>query len=290
MRFIALAVAVGLLLVGCATPEPVTSVRTLTSGGVERSYIVTVPSDLDGSVPLVVMLHGGFGSAKQAQSAYGWDELAVSDGFVVVYPDGLGKAWNAGGGCCGTSGSAGVDDVAFIREVVRAVSRSVDIDAERVFVTGMSNGAMMSYRLACDTDIFAAIAPVAGTVLGECDDPQPTSVLHIHGLSDDSVHYDGTPGNGAVRIDGMPILEINALWRTVDGCPEPTITESASVTTSTARCGSHDVTLLSVEDAGHQWPGSTVSRAQVRLGADEPSDALNATAEIWEFFEQHSRD
>ena len=289
MRFLALAAATVLLLTACASPEPVDGVQTVRSGGVERSYIVANTGGVDEPAPLVVVLHGGFGSAEQAQDAYGWDELAASEGFVVAYPDGLGKAWNAGGGCCGASGNNDVNDVAFIEKVVRAVERSTEIDPDRIFVTGMSNGAMMSYRLACDTDLFAAIAPVAGTLLGTCDNPAPTSVLHIHGLADDSVHVDGSPGNGAVEIDGMPIAELNELWRSIDGCDEPTVTVAAPVTTTTAGCGDRDVTLLTVDGAGHQWPGSTRSKAQVRMGTDKPSDALDATTVIWEFFEAHPK-
>jgi polyhydroxybutyrate depolymerase len=291
MRNLVFAALAVLSLAACSSPatEPVDGVHTIRSGGVERSYIVSSPADLDKPAPLVLVLHGGFGSAEQAQDAYGWDELAASEGFVVAYPDGLGKAWNAGDGCCGASGKSGVDDVAFIEEVARSIARSTEIDPDRIFVTGMSNGAMMSYRLACDTDIFAAIAPVAGTLLGACDDPAPTSVLHIHGLADDSVHVDGSPGNGPVTIDGMPIAELNELWRSIDGCDEPTVTEAPPVTTTTAGCGDRDVTLLTVDGAGHQWPGSTRSRAQVRMGTDKPSDALDATTVIWKFFEAHPK-
>lgn len=289
MRILALAMVSVLLLAGCAAAPPGDGRHTVISGGIERSYLVTTPSEVDEPVPLVVVLHGGFGSAEQARKAYGWDELAVTEGFVVAYPDGLDRAWNAGADCCGTPGRDDIDDVAFIESVVAAISGDVEIDPARVFVTGMSNGAMMSYRLACDTDLFAAVAPVAGTLLGECESPEPTSVLHIHGLADDSVRYDGTPGTGVVAIDGEPIESLVRSWREVDGCPEPTITEAPPVTTSTANCGSRDVTLLTIDGAGHQWPGSTRSRAQERLGADEPSDALDATAVIWRFFEGHAK-
>ena len=80
------------------------SIQSLTFGGTQRQFIVYVPSDLpaQGSVPLVVMLHGGFGSATEAERDYGWDELADTAHFIVVYPNGLNHAWNAGGGCCGS--------------------------------------------------------------------------------------------------------------------------------------------------------------------------------------------
>ena len=174
--------------------------------------------------------------------------------------------------------------MAFIQSVVREVSAERSIDPSRVFVTGMSNGGMMSYRLACDTETFAAIAPVSGTLLGACVAPEPTSVLHIHGTDDESVHLDGSPGTGAENIDGMAVDELHELWLGVDGCGAPTVTTETPVTTSTATCDGDTVTLITVKGAGHQWPGSEQSKAQERLGTDKPSDALDATRTIWDFF------
>ncbi|POY06589.1 polyhydroxybutyrate depolymerase, partial [Mycobacterium kansasii] len=118
------------MLVGCAhapAPPPVgfgngTSFHTIDVGGVQRSYRLYKPAGLPRAAPLVVMLHGGFGSARQAERSYDWDELADSEKFVVAYPDGLNRAWNAnGGGCCGRSAREGVDDVAFVNAAVAAV-------------------------------------------------------------------------------------------------------------------------------------------------------------------------
>jgi polyhydroxybutyrate depolymerase len=182
-----------------------TTTHTLTAGGEQREYRLYVPPGVSAPAPLVLMLHGGFGTAEHAQEHYGWDDAARAHGFVVAYPDGLGRAWNAGGSCCGEPGRTGVDDVAFLTAVVAEVGTIVPIDADRVFATGMSNGALMSYRLACDTPLFAAIAPVAGTMLGDCPEPAPISVLHIHGLADQNVRYDGAPGAGVAGIDGPDV-------------------------------------------------------------------------------------
>lgn len=281
-----------LLLTACAahSPPPAQAPPEQPSSaqaGVEhtigdRTYLLTVPADLpSGPVPLVVMLHGGFGSGAQAEASYGWDELAASEGFIVAYPNGLGRAWNVGGGCCGKPGRVGTDDVAFVEAVISDVSATSTIDPTRIYATGMSNGALLSYRLACNTDTFAAIASVAGTIVGECDSPTATSVLEIHGLADQSVRMDGAPGAGTSSIDGMPVSDVNALWRTVDGCPDPDIVTINTVTTSTAACADgHTVELITVDGAGHQWPGSD----PVRDGAETPSTALDATRTIWEFF------
>lgn len=293
MERILAVVSAALLLISLSacTREPYpagTSTQTIRVGGVEREFLLTVPSGTSRDAPLVIVMHGGLGSAEQAREAYGWDELAAKEGFVVAYPDGLGRAWNAGDGCCGSSGEKGVDDVGFIEQLVAEVSRRVPIDEDRVYATGMSNGAMMSYRLACDSDVLAAIAAVAGTVLGDCDAPDPLSVLAIHGDADESVRMDGEPGGGLENIDGMPIADVNELWREVDGCGEPERV-LGDVSTTIADCGELSVELVVVAGAGHQWPGSSPTRGQEALGADEPSTAVDATTVIWQFFDGRSR-
>jgi len=291
-RILAVLVTAVLLvsLTGCTRdPYPSgTSTQSVRVAGVEREFILTVPSTAPQDAPLVIVMHGGLGSAEQARDAYGWDELAAAKGFVVAYPDGLGRAWNAGDGCCGASGEKGVDDVAFLEDMVAEISRRVPIDTDRVYATGMSNGAMMSYRLACDSDVLAAVAAVAGTILGECNEPHPLSVLAIHGDADESVRMDGEPGSGLESIDGMPIADVNRFWRSVDGCEEAQ-SVLGDVSTTTADCGDVAVELIVVSGAGHQWPGSEQTRGQQVLGADESSTAIDATATIWQFFDGRSR-
>ena len=272
------------VLTGCArdhAPDPGTASRTIDVDGVSRAYRVHVPAVLSDDPALVVMLHGGLGSARQAEGAYGWDAVADASGFVVAYPDGVNRTWNAGD-CCGGAEREQVDDVAFVTALVAELRDAFGISARRTFATGMSNGAMMAYRLACETELFAAIAPVAGTIVTACDDPAPASVLHIHGLDDGSVRMDGAPGDGVGDVDGMPIADVIELWRAIDGCGEPVVTETPPVSTSSSDCADgRAVTLVTVAGAGHQWPGSVA-----REGAtDQPSDALDATAVIWEFFD-----
>ena len=260
------------------------SSHTIQIGGQTRSYLSYRPAGLSGSAPLVVMLHGGFGSAAQAESSYGWNAEADAEHFVVVYPDGLGRAWNVGGGCCGAPGRTNVDDVGFVSAVVHDVEAAMPIDPTRVFATGISNGGMMAYRLACDTDLFAAIGPDSATLLGDCASPHPLSVLAIHGTADQNIPYDGGQGSGFAKIDGPSIPSVNQLWRSADSCGPPTSTTAGEVTTSTADCpGSRTVELITIAGAGHQWPGSTKGRQ----GADTPFAGLNATATIWAFFAVH---
>jgi polyhydroxybutyrate depolymerase len=224
------------------------------------------------SAGLVVVLHGGFGNAEQAERSYGWDQLADSEKFVVVYPDGVNRAWNVnGGGCCGKPAREGVDDVAFISAAVADVAKNVSINAGHVYATGMSNGGMMSYTLACDTTLFAAIGPVSGTQVDPCRSPHPASVMAIHGTADPLIPYGGGPGRGFAYINGPPVLDLNTFWRKVDQCEAPAATTSGSVTTSTAGCpDNRSVALITIDGGGHHWPNF-------------------ATAKLWQFFAAHPR-
>jgi polyhydroxybutyrate depolymerase len=265
--------------------------QSISVHGVARTFLAYRPPGLSGAVPLVVMLHGGFGSAAQAERSYRWDAQARVSHFVVAYPDGLHRAWNAGGGCCGNPARTDVDDVGFIVGVVRTIEREIQIDPRRIYVTGISNGGIMAYRLACDTAIFAAIGPDSATELGACHSPVPISVIAIHGTADRNIPYDGGPGDGYGHIDGPAVPALIASWRRIDRCPAPRVSSLGVVTRSVAGCpDGRAVELITITGAGHQWPGS-VSRPflQHLLHLDPPSTALDATAVIWRFFAAHPR-
>lgn len=259
---------------GSAAPAPFTAGATahaITVGGVDRSYRLYLPAGLPPAAPLVVMLHGGFGSAAQAERSYGWNQLADSAKFVVAYPDGLGRAWNSGGDCCGRSNRDNVDDVAFITAAVRDIAGNIGIDPTRIYATGISNGGMMAYKLACNTAVFAAIGPDSATQLDSCPAPSPTSVVHIHGTADQMIRYGGQPGQGFANIDGPAVPEVNAFWRDVDRCAPPVTTVDGALTTSVADCPSgRSVELVTVAGGGHEWPAF-------------------ATQTIWDFFAAHPR-
>jgi polyhydroxybutyrate depolymerase len=285
---------------GSAVPAG-SSEHTLTVDDRERTYRLYRPAALDLAkpVPLVVMLHGAAGTGEQAEEAYGWTEEADRGGFVVAFPDGVKRAWAVSEHCCGQPVRQGVDDVAFVEALVGALRDRMPVDPARTYVTGISNGGLLAYRLACDTDLFAAIGAVATTLAGECESPAPVSVLHIHGLRDETMPYRGGPGkrdNGGtgrnpVKIDGPPLTELMAKWRDLDDCPAPTERTEGPVTRSTASCAhGRAVNLITIADAGHQWPGGKPNpRAEQLLGLEPPSTALDATAEIWKFFEAHPR-
>lgn len=268
------------------------STHTLTVDGVARTYIVYKPAGLHGAVPLVLMLHGGYGTSREAEHMYRWNTAANRGHFVVAYPDGLHRAWNAGGGCCGQPAKDDTNDVGFITDVVHTVESMTPIDTARVYVTGISNGGIMSYRLACETDLFAAIGPVAATELGGCPKTRPISVIAVHGTADPRVPYNGGMGTGAAHIDGPAIPALNATWRKIDDCATPKVTTKGVVKTSVATCpDGRGVELVSVTGAGHQWPGSVAKGPVITrlLGLTPPSTAMTATKAIWAFFEAHPK-
>ena len=231
-----------------------------------RTYHVYRPADLADPAPLVVFLHGGFGSGEQAEKTYGWDAEADQGHFLVAYPDGVDRAWNTGGGCCGTPARDNVDDVGFVTAMVAAIEKSVPVDAHKIYASGMSNGGIMAFTLACRTTIFAAIGPGSATQLGDCESPHPVSVIHIHGTADHNVPYDGGVGDGVAHINGPSAPDVDAQWRATDGCAGPKVSTDGGVTTSVADCpGGRRVELVSVAGMGHQW-------------------APDATTTIWRFF------
>ena len=173
------------------------------------------------------MLHGALGTGAQAEASYGWDAEAERGQFLVVYPNGVRRAWAASERCCGLPARAGIDDVGFIKQMVIAVASLTPVDSRRIYATGMSNGAMLAYRLACDTTIFAAIGPVAGTMVNRCPHPAPVSLLHMHGTADQVIPYGPGPGRNDRRLlageaDGPPVPELIATWRAIDRCAAPT--------------------------------------------------------------------
>ncbi len=285
-----LTVLLGLLLAlsGCSgghraeTPLPDgTSVHTMAFGGLDRTYRIHKPAALTAAAPLVVMLHGAFGDGQQAENSYGWDQLADSAKFVVAYPDGVGQTWNAHG-CCGKAAAENIDDVGFIIAMVGQISAAIPIDPSRVYATGISNGGIMSYTLACNSGIFAAIGPDAATQLDACTAPHPTSVIHIHGTSDRLVPYDG--GQGASTVNGPSIPDVNAFWRKVDQCGTPAVTIKPPLTTSTAACADNrSVELITIDGGRHQWPGGTTFLEKFGTA----THAMKATQTIWQFFAVH---
>jgi len=190
----------------------------LAQGTTMRRYNVYVPSTLPPGVraPLVLDFHGNGSSGMQAQSGSGWQQKADREGFIVAFPDGVGNGWNVGN-CCGRALSEKIDDVGFARAIVAAVSGATCIDPKRVYATGISNGAGLSHRLACEAaDVFAAIAAAsADLVTDPCTPARPISELSVRGESDTLVAYAGgnTGSTGWYSPGAKGTLE---LWKAIE--------------------------------------------------------------------------
>jgi polyhydroxybutyrate depolymerase len=275
------------------------STRILTQDNRQRSYMLYVPESVywDRSIPLVFVFHGGTGNAESAIRMSGFNDVADENGFVVVYPNGTGRlsddkllTWN-GGACCGYAQVAEVDDVGFVRAVVADLQALVDIDSSRIYATGMSNGGILSHRLACEAaDLFAAIAPVAGTLnFAACQPSQPVSVIEFHGTEDQHILYDGRFGPKAlVSVDFNSVRDSIGFWISDDECSAEAQVESfADIRheTWTGCAGSTVVELYTVIGGGHSWPGSQAGLA----GSAQPTMTISASQLIWDFFAAHPK-
>ena len=260
-------------------PTPTTSVPSslpagevthkLTHDSRERSYILYVPASVNWSqsVPLVFVFHGGTGNAESAIRMSGFNEVADRNGFIVVYPNGTGRlsddkllTWN-GGDCCGYAQQKNVDDVGFVRAIVTDLQSLADIDAKRIYATGMSNGAILSHRLACEAaDVFAAVAPVAGTLnFSQCNPSQSISVIEFHGTGDQHVPYEGGFGTESlVNVDFASVQDSVGFWTSFNKCnSQPKINSSDDIQHEawTECTASTSVELYTVINGGHAWPG-----------------------------------
>ncbi len=253
-----------------------TSTWSIEHDGQTRTFRIYVPESIDrkSPAPLIVVLHGRLGTGRQAERAYGWNEVADAEGLVALYPDGMHRTWNAGS-CCGYAARNEVDDVGFITTAIDQIEARISIDPARIYATGISNGGRMTYRLACETDRFAAIAPVAATLMVDCQDPKPVSVLHVHGLEDRFIRFDGSPGLGSDEVDGPPVPDVIAMWRAVNNCGAPVEMTQGSITRSVSTClDGNVVELITLADAGHEWP---------------ETDDFDTTTAIWTFFASQSQ-
>jgi polyhydroxybutyrate depolymerase len=248
--------------------------------GQERTYNIHVPSSYDPSVPtpLVIALHAWGENAFIFEKRTGFSDKADEEGFIVIYPDGIKRSWNAGF-CCGGALKNDVDDVGFIRALLEKTMNDYEINSSRIYVMGHSNGGMMSYTIGSElSDIVAAIGPVSGTIGTDSrkisDPDHPVSVIALNGMNDPLVDYDGNIMLGAE--------ESVSFWVDHNNCsttPQSDESENGKITIDTYSEGDDgtEVVLYSIVNAGHNWP------------FDRPIDGISQTDIMWEFFEDHPK-
>jgi len=264
-----------------------TKSRSITVDGGARTYLLHVPANHDPGkkMALVLVLHGATQSPESAERMSGMSELADREDFLVAYPRGTGRlpTWNSGN-CCGYALNNKIDDVAFIRALIDKLEREYPVDSKRVYVTGISNGAMMSFRLACDlSERVAAIAPVEGAQNLACRPSNRVSVLVFHGTADRLVPFDGgsTPFQVGGRRTDTPVMDTVAFWAGKDGCSSAPVGQKTPAVHTTLYPDCQDgagVQLYAIQGGRHMWPGTRLSGNDVR-----------ATEIMWAFFEQHPK-
>ena len=284
--------------------EPGYYTRTLTVDGRERGYIVHVPKEQRGQEkwPVVLVFHGGGSNAEQMVRYCGMSEKAEESGFIAVYPKGTGLLKKVltfnGGNCCGSAQRQGVNDVAFVAKLLDDLGTVIPLDEKRVYATGISNGAIMSYLLASElSDRIAAIAPVAGPMgTDACSPSRPVPVCHFHGTDDEFAAFNGGPGpKSRTKTDFYSVQHSIDAWVTANGCkdkPEtaklPAKVDDGTSVTRTRYAGGKDgteVVLYTIKGGGHTWPGQ---ETRLRFLGTATKN-LSANDVMWEFFERHPR-
>ncbi len=268
---------------GAAPDQP----EQMQFGGLTRTYIVHLPSGSQHPSALVLNLHGRGGTGRKLEQFTHYDAVADANGFAVVYPDGIDNSWADGRGSSAADGR-GIDDVGFLTTLATTLAHNYGIDPGHVFATGMSNGALMTQRLACErADVFAAIAPVAGTLNADvaCTPSRPVAELEMHGTADRTVPFDG----GVVRGPAGPSTVLGAAataarWRQIDGCQgDPTQDTLAANGPRVQRftvsgcAGGTAVELIQIDGGGHVWPDGT------------PGHGPDAAEVTWQFLAGHAR-
>ena len=301
------------------------SFRFMMFDGRIRTYMLHIPPAYDGTepVPVVIALHGHTGGWPELKIGTKLDQKADDEGVIVVYPTGhlaplflrfllfintlmptfhlWGHIWNCWDYC-------DIDDVGFIRVLINHLDSKLNINSSRIYITGMSGGGMMTYRLGADlSDIVAAIAPVAGSIGGIWytesslyvipKPAHPMPVIVFHGLQDRNLPYNGGWVNGTIGLWNTNIkVDINTYFLSVDesisfwvehnncnSTPETNTSESGNIIKQTYvndTIGS-EVVLYTVVNGGHEWFGGPE--------AFWPTCEISTTDIMWEFFESHPK-
>ncbi len=321
-RSLAPAIAAFVMLSGCrrgyvaSEGEPSVAPRTATDGsafealslqvgGHARTYLLRVPpaARARGPMPLVVSLHGGGGHAQRADEQSGWGAVAEREGFAIVYPEGTGRSWNDGRDDTPSAAvRENVDDVGFLAALIEDIAARAPIDRKRVYMGGISNGAFMSARFACErADLVAAIGLVSATigpdVLARCKPSRRVSVIAFSGSADPIVPFEG----GTVRVG--PLVRGKAasfadsirLWTTVNGCttaparrdlPDGDPDDGSTVHLDAYACAEGAaVDAYTIVGGGHTWPGGKQYLPRKLVGPVNRD--IDATRAMWSFFVAH---
>ena len=275
---------------------------SLVHDGIPRVYDVLVPAGYDGSVPvpLVVDMHGFISNKDQQRGLSGFVALAQAETFLVAWPQGLfsngdlaantgGPAWNAGGFCCGDAApqNQSPDDAGFIRAMVAAIAAEANVNPQRIYITGLSNGGAMTHRLACEAaDLFAAAAAFSfpNALVTPCTPARPMPILMVASRTDQILPYLG--GNVLGDPDLAPLASAAQgfeEWRTRNACSGPTVVEDQGTTSECelfTSCAQGVAVGLCSVDAGAGLLGHVPYPGLI-------ADGFNSTQRAWQFLSSY---
>jgi polyhydroxybutyrate depolymerase len=275
-----------------------------------RSYRLHIPQNRTSGekLPLVIVLHGAFSTAEEIEEQSGFSDLADREGFLVAYPNGAYgifgylQHWNAGF-CCGRAAEKRTDDVGFIDSLIADIRRMLPLDEDRLYITGFSNGGMLSYRYAAERSGRLAAASClggsAGSRLSARDEwqtiPQPLSPLPMivfHAMDDANVPYKGgqTRRHNSER-EYLPVMQSVNFWLKCNECDSIPASEwLATGNVKMEKWGNlrnpDQVRLYSIAYWGHRWPGNFFSS---NLPDNDPMKNFDAAEIIWDFFKSRRR-
>lgn len=290
---------------------PAALAATLPVGGVERSYSAQLPPKAS-RVPLVLVLHGNTQQGIDMRERTGWTEVAKREGFAVVFPDGLNRAWadlRGGEERAGVTPPKGTDDTAFLMALARRYVDAGVADPKRLYVTGVSNGGAMAMTLAClHPETFAAAGVVVMNLTQSmrpaCRPSQPIPILFMNGTADPLIPYSGGKGTSRMAVDGfLSTPDTVRFWRKVDGCdeadaaatplPDVNMQDDSHVTRIESTCPpGTDVLLYRVDGGGHRMPGAKSDarvRAFVKFLLGPQNRDIDGAETIWAFFRRFAK-
>ncbi|MBU7017912.1 MAG: phospholipase [Theionarchaea archaeon] len=299
-----------ILVSGCVrqrldTGDTGNTLHSLLVDGLNRTYSIHVPSSYnDSPVPMVMALHGGGGSAEKMAHLTNFDALSDQEGFIVVYPEGVENRWNDGRRLEQyKTHRENIDDVKFISALIDKLVKEYNIDENRIYATGISNGAMMSCRLACElSGKIAAIAMVAGAMPEElldcCAPSESISILIMNGTEDPLILWKGgeiTVGRQSLGTT-LSVSKTVQFWVDHNKCTSPVIAWLPDIQDDGTRVRKEvygygengiEVILYAIEGGGHTWPGGLQYASEYIIS--RTCYDINASEVIWQFFSEHVR-
>ena len=281
--------------------------RTIIHEGIQREYLIHVPDNLNNDSPIVFVIHGYTGSAEGIAAYSGMNSISEREGFIAVYPQGTIDSYGNAffNVSYGFNNESTINDVSFIRELVKLISQEFNLKRKKAFATGMSNGGEMTYLLACtSSDLFKAVAPVAGVLMkglkDNCELSSPVPVFEIHGTADKISLYEGDLNNEkgwGAYYDLPSTIDFFAKRYQLVNRSVKQITSKESGADYDIFFERHwaddleeEVWMYRIEGGRHVWPGKRFrwrDDPMARLYFGTVNEDINASEEVWAFFKKY---